>query len=114
MRGHIFLEFLIAFLTMVLIVQFLIQGQADSLKEVSQKAAQTRTKMELEKMAAACNLVYFNWKSTNLSFSFSLPNLRISGNKIISEENGTNLTSECLSNMSGVAGLGVSGVRRWF
>jgi len=114
MRGHIFLEFLIAFLTMVLIVQFLMQGQADGLKEIDQKAAQTRTKMGLEKIASACNLVYFNWKSANLSFSFSLPNLRISGNKIISEENGSNLTSECLSDMSGVAGLGVSGVRRWF
>jgi hypothetical protein len=114
MKGHIFLEFLIAFLTMILIVQFLMGSQENSLKEIGKKVTQTNTKMELEKMAAACNLVYFNWKSANLSFYFSLPNLRISGNKIISEENGTNLTSECLSNMSGVAGLGVSGVRRWF
>jgi len=114
MKGHIFLEFLIAFLTMVMIVQFLMQGQAGGLEEIGQKTAQIRTKMELEKMTAACNLVYFNWKSTNLSFSFNLPNLRVSGNKIISEGNGTNLTSECLSDLSGVAGLGVSGVRRWF
>ena len=114
MKGHIFLEFLIAFLTMILIVQFLMGSQENSLKEIGKKVNQTKTKMDLERVSSACNLVYFNWKTANFSFSFSLPNLKTSGNTIISEENGANLTAKCLSNISGITSLEVAGVRRWF
>ena len=114
MRGHIFLEFLMAFLAMVVIIQLLVGSQGNSLREISQRMEEVGTKMELEKVAAACDLLYFNWKSADMNFSFSLPNLMTLGNVIMSEENGSNLSSECLSNISGVNSLEVVGVRKWF
>jgi hypothetical protein len=113
-RGQIFLEFLIAFLVMILIVQFLIQSQEGGLTRLSREMNQTRTKMELEKIASACNLVYFNWKKAEFGFSFNLSSFKIVNRTIISEELGRNVSSKCLSEISGINKIEITGVKRWF
>jgi len=109
-----FLEFLIAFLVMILIVQVLIQSQEDSLTKLSAEMNQTKTKMELERIAAWCDLIYFNWKKTEFALSFNLSNFKIFNRTIISESSGKNVSSQCLSEISGISRIEVSGVKRWF
>lgn len=114
MKGQLFLEFMIAFLAMVLVVQFLVQSQAAGAERLGGQIEQVRTKMELEKLSGACNLIYFNWKSADFNLSFQLPNFRVANNSLVSESRGVNLTSECLGRVSGSSTIEVEGVRRWF
>ena len=114
MRWHIFLEFLVAFLTMIAIIQLFAHAQGNSLNKIGKEVSQLGAKAELEKMAAACNLIYFSGKNANLNFSFNLPNIRTSNNVLMASVEEANLTSECFSNISNTARLEVDWVRKWF
>jgi len=114
MKGQIFLEFLVAFVAAIAIVQILASAQEKGLDRVSAQVNQTMTKMELEKIASACNSLYLDWKSAEFNFSFSLSNFRTYGDMILSETAGRNVSSRCFSNISGTTSLRIKGVKRWF
>lgn len=114
MRGQVFLEFLVAFVAVIAIVQILVSAQEKELVRVSTQVNQTMAKMELEKIASACNSLYLNWKSAEFNFSFSLSNFRTYGDTIMSEAAGRNVSSRCFSNISGSTALRIDGVKRWF
>jgi len=112
MKGQLVLEFLIAFLAMILIVQCLYSVQEKNLIEMEKALNQARIKMVLEEMATACNLRYFN--DYAFPFSFNLSGYRTANNAIISEESGVNISSECFSNVSALTKMEVEGLERWF
>jgi len=114
MKGQVFLEFLIVFVAAIAIIQLLVSAQEDRLTRVSGQVNQTMAKMELEKIASACNNIYLNWKSAEFNFSFSLSNFRTYGDRIMSEAAGRNVSSRCFSNISGTTSLRTEGVKRWF
>ncbi len=114
MRGQMFLEFLIVFVAAIAIVQILASAQGKGLDRVGAQVNQTMAKMELEKIASACNILYLNWKSAEFNFSFSLSNFKTYGDMIMSEAAGRNVSSRCFSNISGTTSLRIEGVRRWF
>lgn len=114
MKGQVFLEFLVAFIAAIVIVQILVGAQENGLARVSGQVNQTMAKMELESIASACNSLYLNWKSAEFNFSLSLPNFRTYGDTIMSEAAGRNVSSRCFSNISGTTSLRIEGVKRWF
>jgi hypothetical protein len=114
MRGQVFLEFLVAFVAVIAIVQILVSAQEKGLVRIGAQVNQTMTKMELEKITSSCNSLYLNWKSAEFNFSFSISNFRTYGDTILSETAGRNVSSRCFSNISGTTSLQIKGVKRWF
>jgi uncharacterized protein (UPF0333 family) len=114
MRGQLFLEFLVAFLAVALMVGMLSQSQNSGLQRLSSAMEQLKTKADVDRVASACNLLYLNWKTVDFRLSFNLSGYRTANNTITAESNASNLTSRCLSNVSFGDSMYVSGVKRWF
>jgi hypothetical protein len=114
MKGQLFIEFLIAFFIMILVIGTLVQSQRGGLNEMDGEINQTLTKMMLDKIAADCALVYFNWRSAEFNFSYNLSAFMIDNNTISAESSSRNVSSKCISAMSGIDRIEVEGVKKWF
>jgi uncharacterized protein (UPF0333 family) len=114
MRAQLTMEFIISFLIIIIVLSYLTSGQMRKADELGIQIKQIGAKNAVEKIASQCNLVYFNWKRAEFGFSFNLSNLQIVNNTFVLEESGKNITSRCLSDVSGVGEIVVTGVRRWF
>ncbi len=114
MKGQVFLEFLVVFVAAIAMVQILASARGKGLDRLGAQVNQTMAKMELEEITSSCNNIYFNWKSAEFNFSFSLSNFKTYGDMILSEAAGRNVSSRCFSNISGTTSLRITGVRRWF
>jgi len=114
MSGQLSMEFLVSFMIFFMVVAFFIVGQKAGLDRIDRLMNQSLARTELDRIASACNLIYLNWKSAEFNFSFNLSNYGTRNNTLYSESLGKNLTSECLTNVSGTNVLEIGGVRRWF